>query len=406
MNELLKFYEQYKISPVSQDISDLEMHFSRRIGLYRTLGLTPLLFKDRDVLEVAPGSGFNSIVTASFGARTYDLVEPNTTGFNKMACIFENASNGKTAIRFFNCRLDEYQEQRSYDVVLCEGLIQGLENQEQFVIRLANYLRPGGILVLTCSDAISLFFETLRQYISRVLVAQAGSLAPGATRFAQVTEMLTEIFFPHLRSLKGMSRPVSDWVHDVLLNPTVPSESIENEFSVARCVEILGNEFWLYGMSPDFLTHLGWYKEISPEPSKHNQAYLESFYSQWQSLLHYRETGRPDARRNLLLHGYCQQFAETVAGKDPLNPPVLSHQAILQELEPIRQILSLTESCELDLSHAALAQFLGLFEKGIPTPADIAQAGAFGTAFGRGQQYISLVRAEQGSGQLPPGKKL
>lgn len=394
MNELLKYYGQYKISPVSQDISNLDLHFGRRIGLYRTLGLPPLVFKDRDVLEVAPGSGFNAIVTASLGARTYDLVEPNTTGFNKMASVFEKANSGKTALQFFNCRLDEYQEQRSYDIILCEGLIQGLENQEQFVLRLANYLRPGGILVLTCSDAISLFFETLRQYVSRILVAQAGSVAPRAAGFAQVTEMLAGVFSPHLRSLKGMSRPASDWVHDVLLNPTVPSESVENEFSVAKCMEVLGDKFWLYGMSPDFLTHFGWYKEMPAEPKKHNQEYLESFYSQWQCLLHYREVGRSDARRNLLLHGFCRQFAETVAGKDPLNPPVLSHQAILQELEPVRQILALIENCELDLSYAALAQFLDLFEKGIPTPSDVAQAEAFGTAFGRGQQYISLVKAE------------
>lgn len=394
MNELLKYYERHKISPVSQDISDMDLHFSRRIGLYRTLGLPPLLFKDRDVLEVAPGSGFNSIVTATLGARIYDLVEPNTTGFNKMASLFESSNTGKTEIQFFNCRLDEYREQRSYDIILCEGLIQGLENQQQFVLRLARYLRPGGILVLTCSDAISLFFETLRQYISRVLVAQAGPVPQGEAGFAQITEMLAEAFSSHLRSLQGRSRPASDWVHDVLLNPTVPSESTQNEFSVARCMEILGDEFWLYGISPDFLTHLGWYKEMPPEPARHNQAYLESFFNQWQCLLHYRETGRPDARRNLQLHGLCRQFAETVAGKDPLNPSVLSHQAILQELEPVRQILALIENCELDLSHAALAQFLDLFEKGLPTTAEVAQARAFGTAFGRGQQYISLAKAE------------
>ena len=207
-------------------------------------------------------------------------------------------------------------------------MIKGVENQQQFALRLAGYLRPGGILVLTCSDAISLFFETLRQYISRVLVAQAAPVSPGEAGFAQVTEMLAGVFAPHLRSLKGMSRPASDWVHDVLLNPTVPSESIQNEFSVARFIEILGDKFWLYGMSPDFLTHLGWYKEMSPEPAKHNQAYLESFFSQRQCLLHYRETGRLDSRRNLQLHGFCRQFAEVVAGKDPLDPPAPSHHHI------------------------------------------------------------------------------
>jgi|APCry1669188970_1035186.scaffolds.fasta_scaffold40197_2 2-polyprenyl-3-methyl-5-hydroxy-6-metoxy-1,4-benzoquinol methylase len=173
MSNYLKFYEEHGISPVSQDISDLGLHFHRRIGLYRTLGITPLLFKNRDVLEVAPGSGYNSIVTASFGESSYDLVEPNLTGFNEMISLFEKYEINDSGIHFFNCRLEDFLEKRDYDIVLCEGLIPGLDNQDEFVLSLANRVRSGGVLVVTCVDVVSFFFETLRRYLSRILTSQS-----------------------------------------------------------------------------------------------------------------------------------------------------------------------------------------------------------------------------------------
>ena len=133
MSNFLKFYEEHGVSPVTQDIEDLDLHFHRRIGLYRTIGITSLLFKNRDVLEVAPGSGYNSIVTATFGARSYDLVEPNRTGFNEMISLFEKHKIRDSGIHFFNCRLEDFSEKREYDIVLCEGLIPGLNSQNEFI---------------------------------------------------------------------------------------------------------------------------------------------------------------------------------------------------------------------------------------------------------------------------------
>ncbi len=61
----LEFYQKHKISPVRQDISDLQSHFQRRKALYFHLGIMPNGIRDRKVLEVAPGSGHNSLYTAS-----------------------------------------------------------------------------------------------------------------------------------------------------------------------------------------------------------------------------------------------------------------------------------------------------------------------------------------------------
>ena len=173
MNNLLKYYRENQISPVSQNIHDLNLHFNRRIGLYRTLGLTPSLFKDRDVLEVAPGSGHNSIVTVTFGMKRYDLIEPNLTGFDKMVSLFEEHHVNSHATRFFNVRLEDFPAEKKYDIVLCEGLIPGLNNHDIFLQELARKVRSGGILLVTCADAVSVFFESLRKYLARILVSRS-----------------------------------------------------------------------------------------------------------------------------------------------------------------------------------------------------------------------------------------
>ena len=59
------FYQSNHISPVSQDISDLNQHFQRRESLFRSFGILPALAKSGKVFEFEPGSGQNALYMAS-----------------------------------------------------------------------------------------------------------------------------------------------------------------------------------------------------------------------------------------------------------------------------------------------------------------------------------------------------
>jgi len=361
--------------------------------LYRTLGITPILFKNRDVLEVAPGSGHNSIITASFGASRYDLVEPNRTGFNEMISLFEKHKIKDSGIHFFNCRLEDFLEKRDYDIVLCEGLIPGLNNQDKFVLSLANRVRPGGILVLTCADAVSVFFETLRRYLARMLVAQSGMTMKG-NGIEHITNLLSNAFHSHLSSLKGMSRPIESWIMDNLLNPAAASMAASNEYSIEKCLNTLGNTFYFYGSSPNFLVHWGWHKEIEQDPNSYNHVFINSFLSQRHNLLHYRETGLSNIDANRKMHSCCKQFSDLVEQKNQQSEECFAADSISVEITPVKELLNIIKPIGLKKSEAAISDFLALFDGGaIPCAQDIAQLRDFGAAFGRGQQYISLVKA-------------
>ena len=367
-NNLLNFYVENRISPVSQNIDDIDLHFHRRTGLYRALGLAPSLFKDRDVLEVGPGSGHNSIVTATFGMKSYDLVEPNPAGFDKMVSLFGAHQVKNNAIQFFNVRLEDFPEEKNYDIVLCEGLIPGLSNQDTFLQQLASKVRSGGILVVTCADAVSVFFESLRRYLARILVSRSDVNAPNSGGAKRVACMLADTFNSHLHSLKGMSRPVEDWVWDNLLNPASASLAASNEFSIERCLNVLGDKFYFYGANPVFMDNWTWYKDLPRTPRDYNEPFVKSFTSQRHNFLHYQETSLPDSTASEIIYRCCKTFALQVEDRDPLALGDFTSESIRKDLIPVREVREIVGKCGLRQSEAAISEFAELFDEGkVPT---------------------------------------
>ena len=393
MNNFLKFYGENQISPVDQKLHDLNRHFGQRIGLYRSLGLGPLAFQGRDVLEVAPGSGHNAIVTATLGARSLDLVEPNPTGFEKMVELFREQAGPRQNVRFFNNSLEDFASDATYDVVLCEGLIPGLNTQNEFLQLLAQRVRPGGLLVVTCADATSVFFETLRRYLARlVLVGQGIELENRADRVAAV-RVLADAFAPHLRTLAGMSRGVDDWIWDNLLNPATTSLANSCEFSICKCLDELGSDFFFYGSNPVFMADWSWYKAAPLDPQTFNQTYRQSYLDQRHNLLHYGETGSMETAQVERLYRCCREFSNMLESRLQHQWSAIDAETVHRDLLPVREILEILAPTKLHLSHAALTEFLTLLNQGHhPAAVEVAEMDDFGKAFGRGQQYISMLR--------------
>ena len=396
MNNFLQFYRENKISPVSQDIKDLNLHYNRRIGLYRSLGLSSTFFKDRDVLEVAPGSGYNSIVTATFGMKSYDLIEPNLTGFDMMVRLFEEYQVRRPETLFFNVRLEDFSAEKKYDIVLCEGLIPGLVQGDIFLEELQSRVKSGGILVITGVDAISSFFETLRRYLSRILISRSDFGCFQIEKDAkQAVMMLSECFQSHLHSLKGMSRPVEDWVYDNLLNPASASLAAKNEFSIERCLKILGDRYYFLGSSPVFMNNWNWYKDLPSNPHDYNEPFVNSYKSLRHNLLNYQETSQShDYEGSEEMYRCCKAFALKVEMREPLSPGNFTSCGIQTDLSSIRKVKELAGKYGLRQSATAIHEFIDLFDGDkIPTSQIISDMREFRVAFGRGQQYISLVKA-------------
>ena len=87
------------------------------------------------MLDVALGSGHNSIYIASLLPQTYDLVEPNPLGGEDLLKIFDNLSIEHAKSTLFPQYLEDVKNEKLYDVVICKGLFGGfLEYEKRLLV--------------------------------------------------------------------------------------------------------------------------------------------------------------------------------------------------------------------------------------------------------------------------------
>jgi len=149
MDGHLAYYLDKGISPVRYDNSELGAHLRIRDSLYRALGLPAVAFKSSRVLEIAPGSGRNSLYIATSMPAAYDLVEPNPVGIADIRALYGTLDLPHTAPTLHEMRFQDFAATQGYDIVICENWLGGLAHERALISKLAGLVAPGGVLVLT-----------------------------------------------------------------------------------------------------------------------------------------------------------------------------------------------------------------------------------------------------------------
>ncbi|DAB33023.1 MAG TPA: hypothetical protein CFH79_00765 [Sulfurospirillum sp. UBA11407] len=374
MNEYIDFYEKNKISPVRQNIDDFSLHVKRRKGLYRQLGLLPSSFEGKKILEVGPGGGYNALVTATFKPEKYVLIEPNTTGFRELKRKFETSDINEN-VEFHNCLLEEFTCKEKFDVVLCEGLVQGLPNRSEFLSTLGSFVKEEGVLVITVADEISMFFEILRRYL-------ANELLKNETDFEKQIEILVEAFSSHLDTLKGMTRRYDDWCADLLC------DAIYNHtFSVADAIAFFQNEYFFYGASPNIFQDFRWYKALPNEPFDYNANYLQQFNTHRHNFINsnciYESR---DEGKNLELSDICKKLITVVKSLEK-KEDIYEEKVLYTIFDDLKKNIS---TLDIKMSNAVeeVRELVGRVEID-----QVAQMKQLSSLFGRGQIFVSFVKS-------------
>ena len=88
----------------------------------------------------------------------------------------------------------------------------------------------------------------------------------------------------HLQNLKGMSRPVDDWIADSIINPQHETKL----FSIPDAIAALENGYDIYSTSSKLISDWRWYKEITGDDRGFNQIALDCYYKSNLNLIDYR----------------------------------------------------------------------------------------------------------------------
>jgi SAM-dependent methyltransferase len=382
---LLAFYRRHQISPVRQDIRDLGAHFGRRAALYRHLGILPAFLRGRTVLEIGPGSGFNSLYTASLEPSRYVLVEANPRGVDDIRELFSNYPGCEGRVEVVSALADDYYPERPFEFVFCEGMLAlaGLPDPARLLRTVARHAAPGGVLVITCIDAVSQLAEVLRRFIAQWLIDPADDLGRQVQR-------LLPVFSPHLSTVKGMTRRHDDWIVDNLLNPA----SIGPLLSIADAVAVLSGEFDVFGASPRFLIDWRWYKDIAGENDRFNEIALADYWANLHSLLDYRGVSPPrDPAENRRLSDACvavrQAVEEYERGRDGGIPAVIAG---------VLDTIAAGVAAFSPATAGAIAELAAILRRPTIDAAAVAASPRLAPWFGRGQQYLSFSRRSDGKG--------
>ena len=251
-NDYLEYYGEYHISPVRQDINNIEAHYKRRKKLYRQCGIPEIAFRNAEILEVGPGGGYNTLAFFHWNCKHIDLVEANLKGQEDMRILFSENHISQNQYEIFPCKIEDFHTDKKYDIVIAEGFLPYIFNQNEVIKKLQSLTDKEGIIVITCVDNVGMFIEALKRLIGQMLTRNI-------TCYDEKLNYLVQFFGKQLEGLGGVSRSAKDWVQDQILNPAGINGM---ELSMAQAISMFENDYEILGSSPQMFTDYSWYKDV------------------------------------------------------------------------------------------------------------------------------------------------
>jgi SAM-dependent methyltransferase len=377
MKAFVDFYTKEGISPVAQDIEDLEAHFRRRHALYRHVGIVPSLLFGRSVLEFGPGSGHNSIVTAALRPARYLLVDANPVGLERTRDLLgQLTDDGATDISVIESYIEDFETSERFDLVLCEGVLPTQEAPTELLSHIAQFVKPGGIILITCIDAASYLAEQLRRFAATLATHEESSTE-------EKLAVLVPLLGPHLDTIEGMGRSHEDWILDNLIQPFHGRALMGLE----EAIDALHPEFSVHGTSPNFLVDRRWYKRITGPASDFNAIANQVYLSELHNFIDARTAHSVrDPRDNRALLAACNEAYQAIVSHSETHESTASAR-VMQALKTLRG-----EMASLDqLTVRSFDDFLAVAQR-LETGERDVDWGDFASWFGQGQQYLSMVR--------------
>jgi len=365
------FYSKHDISPVSQDISDLDVHFQRRGSLYLSLGVPPLLVKDKSFLEFGPGSGHNATYTANLSPKRYYLIDGNPKGVIDTKNIL--ASYNVKELSVISALFLEYESSIKHDIVWAEGCIPHQSEPIRILKHLSSFVNKNGIFVVSTVNGVSYLSEIIRRLASTLHVDKSNSLH-------EQVQTVRPLIENHLKHLKYMSRPVDDWIIDNILQPLHETRLL----SIPDVLEALWEDYHLYGASPKFITDWRWYKENVGDNYDFNQTGINCYYKNNLNLIDYRfNFDAHSTEFGTTLENTCAQswdiMCQIQKGDSTKWQSII---LLLQEISTLIKPMALETSKAIDEACIWLEDEAPVNKKLNYLP----------QWWGRGQQYLSLIR--------------
>ncbi len=385
MKNLLGYYRERGISPVLYKMKTWKDHFERRDAVYRSIGLPPFAFRGSSILEIAPGSGQNSVYLASQEPASLDLVEPNEVALADIKRVYGDLDFPYVEPTVHPVTVEQFKTDKQFDVVICENWL-GLSAEECDIrTQISKFVAPGGLLITTAVPYTGFLPNVIRTVLAACITDQD-------MPFDEQVAFLVGAFGPHLDTMPEMTRTHEDWVKDCLLNPFYLNVALP----LTMIAEDVGDEFEFCGTVPRFSQDWRWFKSLTGENRSFNAHIFDEMSANRHNFISHRHLfdARSQEKNKVLedgainIHNLAMTVGESVRGNKAVPTSTLEDigRSIAEMVENINEFspqiaAGFKEVRDLLLQDKIAAQ-------------DIASMSAFNSLFGREMMYVSLIRRE------------
>lgn len=259
MKPFIDYYNAKSIIPVRQDIADDNFLF-RREYLYSALGVPLKSLKNQNILEFGPGGGFNATATSRYEPESYTFVDASKASIAEL----KTKKFGARTTKIIESDIFDYRDDKKYDLVICEGVIPCQMEPERMLKHVASFCDER--LVVTTMSYTSILSEICRHVLRPYIVTKAST-------FKQQTKLGVQLFRDHFSNLTVSTRPIDDWVQDMILHDWHLGTYDFTMIDVAMSLP----DFCFYGSSPRFLTDERWYKKVTKTSLTTNDLLKEQY---------------------------------------------------------------------------------------------------------------------------------
>lgn len=365
----LDFYEKHSVIPTKLEITDQEKFFKQRDFLFETLGIPKHFLRGSKFLELGPGTGQKAVHLLSLDPALYVAVDNNYASINATRkVIAESGFIG--ASKIIDSDFLNFVDTENYDLVIAELVVPTQNDPLLFLNKLSTFLAPGGVLIFTCMDPISLLSETLRSAIVKNLQLIDNNVQRSAAR-------IVTFFEQDLNLLHGMNRKRTDWAIDQMIKPPVGSL-----LDLPSALDSLANVAEFHGSSPRFTEDFRWYKSLEVSEVSISKVAIANYWKKCHNFLDFRtlcpEVAPNDNKLLFQLSGDIYSAVhEGTWGQD-------SREIVESRC---REILKLV-SANCQLTSASLESFLSYWHSG-----EAEKLRDFRPWWGRGTQYVSVIKS-------------
>jgi ubiquinone/menaquinone biosynthesis C-methylase UbiE len=274
MKPYLSYYKKINNIP-TVDINDLrqETLIKQRFNYYFKIGITPSELKNKSVLELCPGTGYNAYYLIKYcKINKITLVDKNPSSLKTLKKNLSKFNN----VKIINKDVNHFNTNEKFDYVIIENAMQGILNPQKVFKKLLKFTKLDGIIALSIADFYGTFSSKLR-YLYAIMLMKQNNIKV----FDERLNFLSKLFYSHLKYLSKNTRRADKWVLDNILHTQWITKT--KYFDYLDLNKNLENKCLIKSFSPYFSKDFVWYKNMTFK--NHNQHIINNFIGEFINFL-------------------------------------------------------------------------------------------------------------------------